>query len=412
MSEAETMGERIGLGFVGVAGRGYGALMQNFAAFPDVEIVAVCDVYAPHRERAVAYTEGRAKAYHDYKDLLADPHVQAVVVATPPHWHALITLDALAAGKDVYCEKPMCRYPAEGRLMAQYAAKYERITQVGTQIHATNNYRKCVNVVRSGELGEIFMVRNFCTMNDHSEGLGRPADTPPPAGLDWEAWLGPAPAAPFNMARFRDGMHRYFKDYVDSWLHELGPHIVELPFWALELPAPLTVTSSGGRRTTDSMADVPDTMETVWEFPDRLMTWSLMQGNSFHFGIGNPGPGRHLGIVFHGTKGTLVANYGLCEIYDADGKRLPDKEYPEAVPVSPGQEREFIDGVKSRTECSCSFQNHLPMHTALNLAHLALQLGRKLQWDDAAGQVLNDDEANRLLAPQYRAPYRLPGQNG
>ena len=411
MLDTEKTGGRVQLGFVGVAGRGYDCLMQNFAAFPDVEIVAVCDVYAPRRERAAEFAGGRAKAYHDYKDLLADPNVQAVVVATPPHWHALIALDALAAGKDVYCEKPMCRYPAEGRLMADYAAKFNRITQVGTQIHATNNYRKCVNVVRSGELGEIFMVRNFCTMNDHSEGLGTPPDSEPPAGLDWEAWLGPAPAVPFNLGRFRDGMHRYFKDYVDSWLHELGPHIVELPFWALELPAPSATMAAGGRMATASMADVPDTMEVVWEFPNRLMTWSMMQGNSFHFGIGNPGPGRHLGIVFHGTNGTLVANYGLCEVYDADGKRLPDKEYPESVPASPGQEREFIDGIQSRTECSCSFLNHLPMHTALNLAHLSLRLQRKLQWDDAAGRVLNDDEANRLLTPQYRAPYKLPQES-
>ena len=408
MSNTKKMGERVQLGFVGVAGRGYGCLMQNFAAFPDVEIVAVCDVYEAHRERAVEFTNGKAKAYHDYKDLLADPNVQAVVVATPPHWHALITLDALAAGKDVYCEKPMCRYPAEGRLMAQYAAKFGRITQVGTQIHATDNYRKCVNVVRSGELGEIFMVRNFCAMNDDSEGLGAPADTEPPAGLDWETWLGPAPSVPFNMARFRDGMHRYFKDYVDSWLHELGPHIVELPFWALELPAPLSVNSTGGRMATGSMADVPDTMETVWEFPNRLMTWHLMQHNGFPFGIGAAGPGRHLGIVFHGTQGTLVANYGLCEVYDGSGKRLPDKAYPDAVPVSPGQEREWIDGIQSRQECSCSFQNQLPMHTALNLAHLSLRLNRKLQWDDAAGQIVNDAEANGLLAPQYRAPYQLP----
>ena len=408
MAETQETAQRVRLGFVGVAGRGYNALMKEFSQFPDAEITAVCDVYAPHRERAVAFTNGQAAAYHDYKDLIADPNVDAVVVATPPHWHALITLDALAAGKDVYCEKPMCRYPAEGRLMAQYAAKFNRITQVGTQIHATANYRKCVNIVRSGELGEIMMVRNFCTMNDHSEGLGHPADSEPLPGLDWETWLGPAPAAPFNLGRFRDGMHRYFEDYVDSWLHELGPHILELPFWALELPAPTTASAAGGRLATDSMADVPDTMEVVWEFPNRLMTWSMMQANSFHFGIGNPGPGRHLGIVFHGTKGTLVANYGLCEVYDADGKRLPDKDYPDAVPVSPGQTREFLDGVKSRQECSCSFAAHLPMHTALNLAHLSLKVGRKLQWDDTTGQVVNDAEANRLLAPQYRPPYRLP----
>ena len=399
---------KIRLGFIGVAGRGFDALLKTFAAFPDVEIAAVCDVYQPHLERAVAFTNGTARAYADYKALLADPAVDAVVIAPPPHWHALMALDALAVGKDVYCEKPMCRYPMEGKLMADYAAQYARITQVGTQIHSTENYRKCVNVVRSGVLGDIMAVRNFCTMSDNSEGLGTPPDTEPPPGLDWDKWLGPAPEVPFNSGRFRDGMHRYFKDYVDSWLHELGPHIVDLPFWALELPCPISVSAVGGRYATDSLADVPDTMEVLWEFPGRMMTWSLMQANSFHFGIGNPGPGRHLGIVFHGSKGTLVANYNLCEVYDEKGNRLPERDYPASVAVSPGQEREWIDGIKNRTECSCSFARHLPLHTALNLAHLSLELGRTLQWDAAAWQVVGDDEANKRLTPQYRAPYALP----
>ena len=365
--------QKIGIGFIGTAGRGFHALMKTFAPFPDAEIAAVCDVYAPHREQAAAFTGGKAAAYADYRDLLADERVQAVVIATPPHWHALMALDAMQAGKDVYCEKPMCRFPTEGKLMADYAAKYGRITQVGTQMHAAPNYRKCVDVVRSGQLGKIMMVRNFCTMNDHSEGLGTPPDSAPPAGLDWEAWLGPAPETPFNSGRFRDGMHRYFKDYVDSWLHELGPHIVDLPFWALALPCPTAVYAAGGRVASDSIADVPDTMEVIWEFPEQRMTWSMMQANSFHFGIGKEGPGRHLGIVFHGTNGTLVANYGLCEVYDADGKRLPDRDYPTSVPPSPGHEREFLDSVKSRQECSCSFARHLPLHTALGLAHLSAE---------------------------------------
>lgn len=400
--------DKIVLGFIGTAGRGLGTLMPWFGRHADVEIGAVCDVHAGHLEKAVAFTQGKAKAYHDYRELLEQKDLDAVVIATPPHWHAIMTLDALQAGKDVYCEKPMSRFPAEGRLMVDYAKRYNRVTQVGTQIHATENYCRCVDVVRSGTLGKIVAVRNFCSMNDDSEGLGAPADQPAPPELDWDRWLGPAPSAAFNPARFRDGMHRYFKDYVDSWLHELGPHIVDLPFWALELGCPLSTVASGGRYATHTLADVPDTMDVIWEFPDMVMTWHLMQSSRFHFGVGGPGGGRRLGIVFHGTQGTLLANYDLCEVLDANGKPVQGGEYPQAVPRPSGHEREFLDAIRSRAECSCSFANHLPMHTALNLAHLALQTGRKLHFDAEQWRITDDPEAARLATPTYREPYRLP----
>lgn len=400
--------EKVVIGVVGVAGRGYGAHMHTFKEFPDVEIGAVCDVHQGHLDRAVAFTDGKAKPYHDYRKMMEQKDLDAIVVSPPPHWHPLVTLAALEAGKDVLCEKPMCRFPTEGKLMTDYAAKYGRITQVGTQIHATANYHKCVDVVRSGELGKITAVRNFCTMNDNSEGLGNPPDSDPPAGLDWDMWLGPAPAVPYNIGRFRDGMHRYFKDYVDSWLHELGPHIVDLPFWALDLGHPLAVSASGGRYATESMADVPDTLEVTWEFPEMVMTWSMEQANSFNFGVGKPGSGRRLGIVFQGKQGTLLANYGLCQVFDAAGNEVTGKEYPVAAPPSPGHEREFINSVRTREECSCSFARHLPMHTALNLAHLALALGRKLRWDPEKWEVVGDPEATAMLTPQYRAPWKLP----
>ena len=398
--------DKIALGFIGVAGRGYGHL-DWFGRHPDVQIAAVCDVHKPHRDRAVQKTG--AKGYHDFRELLADPAIDAVVVATPPHWHSIIGVEACRAGKDVYLEKPMSRFPAEARALAAAAKAYNRVTQVGTQIHATENYHRCVDVVRSGALGKITAVRNFCTMNDDSEGLGTPPNSDPPPGLDWEMWLGPAPKVPFNIGRFRDGMHRYFKDYVDSWLHELGPHIVELPFWALQLPAPTAVSASGGRFATHSLADVPDTLDVVWEWPDKIMTWTMMQSSSYPFGVTGPGGGRKLGIVFHGTEGTLLANYDLCQVLDKSGKPVEgEAKYPVAAKRSPGHEREFLDCVRSREQPSCSFANHLPMHLALNMAHTALKTGRKLHFDAAKFETTGDREATRLFTPSYRAPWKLP----
>lgn len=399
--------ERIVFGFIGVAGRGYGALMQTFSRFPEVEIGAVCDVYAKHRERAVAFTGGKAKAYHDFRELIAQKDIDAVVIATPPHWHALIAIEACRAGKDVYCEKPMCRFPAEARAMVKAAQARQCVTQVGTQMHASENYHRCVDVVRSGELGQITAVRNLCTMNDNSEGLGNPPNSDPPEGLDWDMWLGPAPKVPFNIGRFRDGMHRYFKDYVDSWLHELGPHIVDLPVWALQLGHPKAVFASGGRFATTSIADVPDTMDVIWEYPNMTMTWTLMQANSYNFGVGVPGPGRRLGILFHGKNGTLIASYDLCQVLGEDGKIVTGKSYPVTVPPSPGHEREFVECILTRRQPSCSFENHLPLHVALNLAHISLKVGRKIKWDAEKFRVIGDREADRLVTPEYRPPWKL-----
>ena len=408
-ARASAASDKIVIGVVGTAGRGLGHHMETFSQFPDVEIGAVCDVYEPHLNRAVEFTKGRAKPYKDFRKMLEQKDLDAIIVATPPHWHSLIALAAMEAGKDVLCEKPMCRFPAEGHKMAEYAAKHNRITQVGTQIHATENYHKCVDIVRSGALGQITSVTNFSTMNDDSEGLGRPADEAPPAGLDWNMWLGPAPEVPFNTGRFRDGMHRYFKDYVDSWLHELGPHIIDLPFWALKLGCPISTSAVGGRYATSSIADVPDTLQVLWEFPDMTMTWNLLQSNSFHFGVGGPGSGRHNGIVFHGKDATLsIVNYGTPEVVDREGKPLTGKTYPSATTPSPGHEREFLNSIKSREECSCSFPRHLAMHLAMNLAHTSLHVGRTVRYDAKRGEVIGDKQANALTHPSYRAPWALP----
>ncbi len=401
-------GEKVNLGIIGLAGRGFGAHCQTFGAMPDVNLAAMCDVYPPHLDRAVQFTGGKAQGYHDFRKLLEQKDLDAVVVATPPHWHPIISIMAMQAGKDVYCEKPMSRYPVEAQRMAQAARKYKRVTQVGTQIHATENYHRCVDIVRSGALGSITAARVFCTMDDNSEGLGYPANTPPLQGLDWEFWLGPAPEVPFNIGRFRDGMHRYFKDYVNSWLHELGPHIVDLPVWALKLGQPLAVSAGGGRYATTSIADVPDTLDVVWEYPNMNMTWTLMQQSNFSFGVDSMGQDRQLGISFHGKEATLLCNYGVRNVIDRNGKPVERTDYPVSVPDSPGHWREFIDCIKSRSLPSCNFEADLPLHVALNLAHTALYTGRKIHWDAARFEAINDHEANRLIHPPYRSPWRLP----
>jgi len=401
-----TASEKVVVGFIGVSGRGK-HLMNKFAEQPDAEIAAVCDVYKPHLEQAIAKTGGKARGYHDFRKLLECRDIDAVVVATPPHWHALISVLAMQAGKDVYCEKPMCLKPIEGRAMVNAARANKRITQIGTQIHAGENYHRVVEIVRSGVLGELSAVRTVLSLNEAPDGItGNPPDESPPANLDWDMWCGPLPILPYNRARFT--LHRYFGELVGSWLHEMGPHILDLPVWALELGPPKAVCAMGGKFATHDISTIPDTMDVLFEYDNFIMTWSNMCANSHGLAFHREGAGRRLGVSFHGANGTMLADYGKYNLV-SEGDRLKDVKLPEPyLPRSPGQQREFLDCVKSRKQCSCNVEYHYNVHVALNLGNLSYRLGRRLSWDAKKEEVVGDKEANEMLKPNYRKPWSLP----
>jgi len=399
--------ERIGLGFIGVGLRGL-ALLQEFKYFPDVEIVAVCDVYRQRVEQAVALTEGKAAGYHDFRQVLDRKDVDAVVIATPPHWHALISILACQAGKDVYCEKPMCLTVAEAKAMVEAAERYRRVTQIGTQIHAGQNFRRVVEIVRSGILGRITQVRCFVTENLAPNGIGRPADQNPPEGLDWDMWCGPAKFRPYNPAIF--SAHYFFRDYAGcGFLHNMGPHVLDLAFWALELKAPVSVAAVGGKCALDDISDVPDTLQVVYDFGDMVLTWTHSEAFSFGFELHEgKGIGRQLGIVFHGTNGTLAANYTTFKLFPEGDRLNPQSLPPPSIPPSPGHTREWLDGIKTRQQPLCHFGYHYWIQLAISLGDIAYQVKRRLVWDDRKGRIIGDEEANRLLSPTYRAPWTLP----
>lgn len=405
-SQSAPAGDKVVLGVIGLGGRGVG-VMRGFMSYPDVEIGAVCDVDEGHLSAGLAGAGGNAKTYKDYRKLLEQRDIDAVIVATPPHWHPLISIEACQAGKDVYCEKPISRYPTEAVAMAKAARDNRRVTQVGTQIHSLDNFRRCVEIVRSGMLGNIHAVRVVCTMNDYPGGCGRPADGPVPDGLDWDMWCGPAPLVSYNEARFT--VHRYFKDYVGSWLNELGPHIVDLAFWAMDPGQPKSVMATGGRFVADDISTIPDTVDILWEFDGFTMTWMNMCGNSFNFDFGAPPDGgRRLGVIFHGTEGTLLGDYGSHKIV-SEGNRLDEVPLPEpSIPSSPGHDREFLDAIKTREQPLCNFDYHMPMAVALNLGHVALDVGRRVYWDSEKVEIRDDHEAAELARPKYRKPWKFP----
>jgi predicted dehydrogenase len=400
---------RIHLGLIGCGGMGRGNL-NECAKHPDVVVTAACDPWKSRRDAVVAQFKDTCKPYADFRQLLQQKDLDAVIIATPPHWHALQAITACAAGKDIYLQKPMTLHLGESLAVRNAVKKHNRISQIGTQIHASENYRRVVEFIQSGKLGQIGVARTFNVMNQGPTGVGRAKDTKTPEGLDWELWCGPAPLRPFNSILATDAYyHSSWMDYSGGWTPGMAPHIIDLPVWALDLGYPLVTSASGGRFVVQDDGDAYDHHEVLWRYPKLTLTWMSSLTNSFDFVMrGDAEPERRLGIYFHGTNGTIYANYGMFRVM-AEGKRLPDKTPPPAsIPPSPGHEREWLDCIRSRQQPSCSVFYHVRVDVPIVLSLLAYKLGRSIRFDPATERIAGDNEAARLAIPQYRAPWKFP----
>ena len=394
--------EKIVVAHVGVGGMGK-AHVSWFASFPDVETAAVCDVDRAQAAAALARLrelrpETRAVMETDFRRLLERPDIDVITCATPDHWHALVAILAFQAGKHVYGEKPLCYDLAEGQAMLKACRRYRRLFQLGTQIHGGENYHRVVELVRSGVLGTIHTVRLW--KEGGETGAGFPPDGEPPATLDWEMWLGPAPWRPYNPALCPFSF-RYFWDYSAGTFGDFWCHVADLPFWALELGAPVTV-SANGSDPLEHMVTTPPFMDAEFEFPNLKLYWSSrvpeVQGAQ----------GRGLGIQFVGRRGELVADYDWRTLF-IDGRQYDDlPEVPVTLPRSPGHQRQFLDCVKSGGQPESNIEHAVRMTLPMHLASISYRLGRKLQWDEVGGKFVGDEAANRLRHRPYRAPWSLP----
>lgn len=403
-------GDRINLGIIGVNGMGRSNL-ANCAKHPDVVVTAICDVSTERRNAALALHSGTAKGHNDYRELLARSDVDGVIIAPPPHWHALMAIDAVKAGKDIYLQKPMTLYPDETLAVRNAVRRHKRICQVGTQIHASPNYRRVVEWIRSGKLGPISVVRTFNVMNQGPDGIGFAPKQDPPPGVDWDMWLGPGPARPFNSLLFADSYnHCSFWDYTRGWTPGMAPHIIDLPIWALELGVPLSTTCTGGRDVIKDDGDAPDVQEITWRYPKFTMTWMMNCANSFAFDFGRGKPARRLGIYFHGLNGTLFTDYSHHEIVP-EGDLLKDAAPPpQSISPSPGHERQWLDSIKSRVEPDSTVNYHYKVDLAITLASLSYTLGRTVRFDPVQEKIVGDKEAVRLARPVYRQPWKFPSE--
>ena len=419
--------ERVRLGMIGLGNRG-DQLIDAFAPHPDAEFAALCDVYAPYVDFARQKVGGRPFTTGDYRAVLDRKDIDAVVIATPDHWHALQFVEACQAGKDVYVEKPVSLVVREGRLMVEAARRYGRITQVGVHRRSVPVCMRLVELIRGGAIGRVTACRCFHISNEYPMGIGCPPDGDPPAGLDWDMWLGPAPKAAYNPNRCFYKF-RWFRAYSGGQMTNFGTHWLDLIQWAIGQDAPLGVFAVGSRTALADNRDVPDTMEAVWDYPDgTIVSFGQYNANAA------PGAGREASVEFRGTNGTLYLVGDRIEIVpeavrleplpaldprcrQADARQAAARSRPAAdaglTERSDGSTaphaRDFLDGVKQRRPCRCPIEVGHRSTTTTLIANVACDRKRYLAWDAEREQFANDAQANALLTCVYREPWKLPG---
>jgi predicted dehydrogenase len=416
--------DRVQVGCIGVGNRG-DQLLDALKTHDDCDIVALCDLYRPYLAAAEQKVGGKADTHDDFRRLLDRKDVGAVVIATPDHWHALQFVAACRAGKDVYCEKPLSLTIAEGRFMADVAKKTNRVTQVGLHRRSAPVIQEAVQFLREGGIGRISVAKAYHLRNEAPMGIGNPGDGPPPDGLDWDIWLGPAPKVAFNRNRCLYKF-RWFWDYSGGQLTNFGTHYLDVIQWALNQYAPRGVFCAGGKYAVRDNRQIPDTLEAVWEYDGALVTFSQFNANA------SPGNRSGWELEFRGTKGTLLLQEGSGYVVFAENERtqelpalspLARRENAEqsratrlamdSLPGHPGKAdtafhtRNFLDCVKSRKTTNCPVEVGHRSTTATLLARIALMRKQHLAWDARAERVTNDEGANKLLSYEYREPWKL-----
>jgi predicted dehydrogenase len=389
-------GEKIRLAVLGVHGRGLG-LMRGFASFDDVEIAYVCDPDSNVAGKALKSLPARHKrvprVVQDLRKVNDDPDVDAVVVATPDHWHALATVWACQAKKHVYVEKPISHNLVEGRRMVQAARKYERVVQVGTQRRSASHLMKAHEFVRAGKLGKVPFARAWIAGNRKT--IGKKKDGPVPEGVDYDLWLGPAPRRPFNPNRFHYNWHWNW-DYGTGELGNNGIHMLDLIRWLLDLDAPTRVCSGGGKLFYDDDQVTPDTQVATFDFARTTVVWEHRIWA--RTGLRN----QSFGVELVGEKGTLVVDDRGWRVEGGveAGEKAGETEKPHL--------RNFLDRVRDGKKPHADIEEGHKTTRLCHLGNIAYRLGRTLKFDATAETIPGDAEANKLLGRTYRKPFVLP----
>ena len=397
----------IGMGRMGSSNLGF-AMKQ-----PNVEVVAVCDVYQPHLEKAIAAT-GRgpngepgfrkpARGVTDFREILRDKSIDVVCIATPDHWHAYMTVEACKNGKDVYVEKPICVAVDEGRKMVQAARKYNRVVQAGTMQRSGTHFQQACDIVRSGKLGKVTFVRTWNYGNE--EGIGNPPDGAPVAGLDWEMWLGPAPEHAFNANRFgvdpkKFSHFRWFWDYAGGMMTDWGIHLLDIVQMAFDEAAPTAITALGEKFFIQDNRETPDTLQVTYEYPGFIATYENRLGNA------NSMFKQGYGILFHGKKGTMFVDRSRYEIFPEKGSDLQAVEVKSSNNANMAHWANFLDCVKTRQRSISDIEIGQRSTATALLGNVSLRSKLRIDWDSKT-ETTPQTAARKYLHREYRKPWKL-----
>jgi predicted dehydrogenase len=417
--------DRIRMGFIGIGNRG-SQLLELFMTNPDVDVVALCDVYEPYLLRDRSKVEprffkeisqvpkmgevfgGKVDRYSDFRKLLERKDIDAVCIATPDHWHALQMTMAVDSGKDVYVEKPLTATLFEGRKMVEAAKRTNRVVQVGLNRRGSPIYQQLAKLVKEGKIGKVTVSKAYRISNMYPNGIGNAKPENPPKGLDWDMWLGPRAYRPYqyNIAPYK---FRWWKDY-STQMGNWGVHYMDAIRWLIGEQAPIAITARGGKYVLHDDRDIPDTMEVIFEMP----SGSLVMFSIYEASGGEALPWGE--IELRGTHGNVYCSergYRITPskagqfqnwktLTEAVENKLPKEEDPTGNLV-----RNFLDCVKSRKEPWCPIEEGHRSTSFAHLANIALEKQMRLVWDAQKERFANSEKANQLLHYEYRKPWKL-----
>ena len=396
---------------VGCGGRGTDHV-NGWSKLANVEVAALCDVDASHLgdklKRLETLGKPKPATYVDVRRLLEDKSIDAVSIATPNHWHTLMTIWACQAGKDVYVEKPCSHNVFESKQIVAAARKYDRIVQQGSQSRSSTALQDAVARMRAGELGDVYMARGLCYK--WRDTIGRAPVSAVPAGVDYDLWTGPAAKRQFTKNRFHYNWH-WFWDTGNGDLGNQGIHEVDIARWGLGVTHPTKVSAIGGKFMFDDDQETPNTISASYEFDvdgkKKMMTFEVRHWISPHeAGINGEKPGNTIGNQFYGSKGYLVIdNYN--KYYSFMGR--------DQTPGPTATKRDehwanFIGAVRSRKrqDLTAEIEEGALSCNLMHLANISYRVGRTLHWDAKTLTVIDDPEANKMLTRDYRVPYVVP----
>ncbi len=395
----------IGMGKMGRSNLSYAMRQDN------LNVTAVCDIFDRNLNLAVKATEkqpgGPAKGIRDFREILADKSIDVVCISTPDHWHAYMTVEACKAGKDVYVEKPICTVVDEGVKMVQAARKYNRVVQAGTMQRSAVHFAKAAGIVRSGELGKVTFVRCWNYGHADPEGIGNPPDEEPPATLNWDMWLGPAPKRAYNPNRFGvDPKDRYFSrfrwfwDYAGGMMTDWGVHWLDIVQWAFDEGMPTGISAFGEKFCLHDDRETPDTLQVAYEYPGFIAVYENRECNAQSmFDKGG-------GILFHGTKGTMFLDRGGYKVIPEKGSMLEASEMKSTSGGNVEHWANFLDCVKTREKPTSDIEKCQHSTTTCLLGNVALRSRLRLDFD-AQKWTVAQAEAKKYLTREYRQPWKL-----